>query len=130
MDKLQRMFLKQEKLQERLYPDFMLEWTANERTAYIKEMNIHLITELHEALQELPYFKPWKDYSNMNWQDEEKAFQKFREELVDMWHFFMNIMLAAELYPNLLYEMYLDKNEENHTRQDNGYAFRKEDSDG
>ena len=59
---LEEMLQKQEALQTRLGYDFS-NMTKEEITAYIKEFSIHLNQEVNEMLYELPYFKPWKDYS-------------------------------------------------------------------
>jgi len=120
MEMLTDMLEHQERFQKRLYPD-MDDWTVEQRAAYIKEMSIHLTAEIHEALYELPFFKPWKDYSNLAQIEQDLAMHKVQEELVDAWHFFMNIMLAADFDAKLWYSMYLRKIGINHKRQDEGY---------
>lgn len=121
MSKLQEMLNAQENLQERLGYD-VKEMTAKEITAYIKEHSIHLNQEMNEMLYELPWFKPWKDYSNMTLDEEMTAFNKAREEYIDMLHFMLNIGLALGFEEADMHNMYFDKNKENHKRQDDGYT--------
>lgn len=124
MDKLMHMLVTQGTFQKRLNPDFC-NMDEKERVAFIKEHSIHLNQEINEMLYELPFFKPWKDYSNMSPEAIEVAFAKARMECIDAWHFFMNIMLALGFSAEEFYEMYLAKNSENHRRQDEGYTADK-----
>ena len=124
MEKLEHMLDMQQTFQERLGADFN-NMSIKERVAFIKEHSIHLNQEINEMLYELPYFKPWKDYSSLTETDELLAIDKARMECIDAWHFFMNIMLALGFSPEGFYEMYLAKNKENHRRQDDGYTADK-----
>lgn len=121
---LETMLKKQLEFQKRLGADFT-DMSTEERTAFIKEHSIHLNQEINEMLYELPYFKPWKDYSGMSEEAIAVAFAKARMELVDAYHFFMNIMLGLGFTANELYSMYMQKNAENNRRQDDGYTFDK-----
>lgn len=118
------MLQKQEELQERLGYDFN-SMTREEITAFLKEFSIHLTQELHELLYELPYFKPWKDYSAITVDEYEDGMEKARKEFIDLFHFVLNMALALDLSANDIYNMYMDKNKENHERQDNGYTHDK-----
>ena len=124
MEKLEHMLDMQQTFQERLGADFS-NMSVKDRVAFIKEHSLHLNQEINEMLYELPYFKPWKDYSGLTEADECAAMDKARMECVDAWHFFMNIMLALGFQPESFYEMYLAKNKENHRRQDEGYTVDK-----
>lgn len=95
------------------------------RVAAIKEHSIHTNQEINEMLYELPYFKHWKDYSGMTDEEKEKAMVKAREELIDAWHFFMNMAIALGFTADAFYEEYLRKNGINHKRQDEGYTHDK-----
>lgn len=119
--KLDDMMYKQQVFQERLGANFS-SMTTRDRIVFIKEHSIHLNQEINEMLYELPYFKPWKDYTNITEQDEQEAIQKACMECIDAWHFFMNIMLALGFSPKSFHEMYVAKNKENHRRQDAGYT--------
>lgn len=122
--KLEAMMEKQREFQMRLNPDFN-NMSVEQRVAFIKEHSIHLNQEVNEMLYELPYFKPWKDYSNMSNEDIEVAWEKAMMECVDAWHFFMNIMIALGFSAAIFHEMYMAKNQENHRRQDEGYTADK-----
>lgn len=92
-----------------------------ERAAFIRDHFVYLDQELQEMLYEIPYFKHWKDYSKMTDEEISAAYVKAKEELVDSWHFFMNLMLALGMTATELYEGYLIKSKENIRRQEEGY---------
>jgi len=115
---LEIMFNKQNELQERLGFD-VSKMTQQEKTAYMKEHMWYMITELDEAFREMPYGKPWKKYDNF---DMDLHAENLKEELVDVFHFFMNVMLAAGMNAQDLFDIYCKKNAINHNRQDNNYG--------
>lgn len=124
MGKLQEMLNMQNDLQARLGYDIQA-MDAQERTEFIKEFSIHLNQETNEMLYELPFFKPWKDYSGMTLEEHVIQHQKATEEFIDMLHFFLNIALALGADEDKLHEAYMAKNAENHVRQDGGYTHDK-----
>lgn len=74
--------------------------------------------ETIEMLRELPFHKPWRDYSN--W-DREKIVEQFslaREEWTDMFIFLMNIAVFLNLDEDSIKELYLEKLGLNHKRQE------------
>ena len=92
-----------------------------ERAAFIRDHFVYLDQELQEMLYEVPFFKHWKDYSKMTDKELAHAYDKAKEELVDAWHFFMNLMLGLGMTADDLYSGYLIKNKENIRRQEEGY---------
>ena len=124
MNNLEAMLNKQREFQMRLNPEF-LDMSVKDRVAFIKEHSIHLNQEINEMLYELPYFKPWKDYSSVGPEAENVMLAKARMECIDAWHFFMNIMLALGFTAEEFTYMYMAKNKENHRRQDDGYTADK-----
>lgn len=124
MSQLQEMLDLQDQLQKRLGYN-IAGMSYEERVAFIKEFCIHAIQEMNEMLYELPFFKPWKDYSNMTEDEIRKAFSKSRKEFIDFWHFVLNLALALGFTADLLYMEYINKNQENHRRQDEGYTHDK-----
>ena len=118
---LQEMLDKQLELQKRLGYDIE-NMDVFERTDYIKEFSIHLTQELHEMLAELPYFKGWKDYTQLGEEDIQEAMKRAREEYIDMFHFVLNIGIGLGMTPDEIYMLYMGKNMENHRRQTNGYV--------
>lgn len=107
-DKLDMMFSMQYHLQKRLnyvFKDF--------DNHYFNLMYIGCITELSEVMENTKW-KPWKKSSHND-------IGKVKEELVDVLHFFINMCLACNFTSEELYHMYIEKNNENNRRQNNGY---------
>lgn len=107
MDKLDEIFQKQLEFQKRVgnipYKDVQ----------FIKDMTLAAMDELMESLREIPW-KPWKKQQEFN-------MASFKEELIDLLHFFVNLCLAAGMDSNEVHELYLLKNKVNNQRQDEGY---------
>lgn len=122
---LQVMFDKQRAFQTSLGTN-LDNLSIQERVAYIKEHSIHLSQEINESLYELPFFKPWKDYTGMTVGEQELAMDKARKELIDAWHFFMNMALAMGFSPLSFYLEYMSKHKENYKRQEEGYTHDKQ----
>ena len=85
----------------------------DERIQFIKDMTMALSAELQEMLDEVGW-KPWATSRHVN----EEAMQG---ELVDIFHFFMNLCMAANLTPDMLFEKYQAKRAKNIARQEEGY---------
>jgi dimeric dUTPase (all-alpha-NTP-PPase superfamily) len=81
-----------------------------DETAWIEKQALALIVELGEVLEEAGY-KWWKNPEPVN-----RA--ALHEELVDVFHFFVALCLAAGMSADDLYAGYLAKNAENQRRQD------------
>ena len=111
VQELKEMFDKQRALQERL-GEFPLNSTAKLQD-FINTQSLALIDEVMEALRETPW-KPWKKNQYMKQEE-------FKEELVDAWHFLINLTLASGMTHEELYARYCGKNKINHNRQDTGY---------
>ena len=71
---------------------------------------------VHEAieLQRETNWKWWKKENAMNK-------DKIQEEIIDIWHFLIQLSIEAGLDSKKLVEKYLQKNEENLKRQVKGY---------
>lgn len=71
---------------------------------------------LHEVV-ELQRETGWK------WWKTEKAIedQRIQEEIIDLWHFLIQLSIEAGLDPELLISKYVEKNKENTKRQQQGY---------
>jgi dimeric dUTPase (all-alpha-NTP-PPase superfamily) len=122
-DKLVGLMTKQRQLQEDLGYNFET-MTKEERSAYIKEYAQHTDHEIHEMLQELPFFKSWKKY-NTDPEAMALAYAKSRKEWVDVLHFFLNVTIALGFTPDELYHMYMDKHQENYSRQEDTSNYKK-----
>lgn len=86
---------------------------GEERIQFIKDHVMALEDELHEFLSETGW-KPWALSRHVN----EVAAQG---ELVDAFHFFMNLCLVVGLSPEMLYLKYTQKRTRNIERQQEGY---------
>src|SRR5690606_23168798 len=76
-------------------------------------MHIALIDELHEALAEIGW-KPWATSQHFNQ-------AAVKGELVDAFHFFMNLCMVAKVSPEDLIQGYINKSAKNIQRQADGY---------
>ncbi len=71
---------------------------------------------LHEAV-ELQRETNWKW-----WKKETKTdIDKVQGEIIDIWHFMIQVSIEAGLDPKRLVEKYMEKNRENLSRQERGY---------
>lgn len=117
-DRLSKMFELQHELQVQSYGVMPRRMTRDERIQYVKDMTLAAVHELGEALDETDW-KPWSVSSRGINVD------AYVGELVDVWHFLMNLMLAAGYEPAVaadkLYEGYLVKRGINRQRQLDGY---------
>ena len=112
---------KQLELQTRLGTDFA-NLNEEERAKFMRDHRGYMEDEIAEALYEMPNYKMWKDYSNMDEEARNIAWAKVRMELIDALHFFVNLLLCAGMTAEEVHYMYMAKNKENHRRQDAGYT--------
>lgn len=104
--KLEQMFLAQYNLQ-----NFMNNHIYTQE--YRNMMFLAIIDEVCEAMRETPW-KSWKKNQKLN-------INEFQEEIVDIWHFLINLSISAGLTPDILYHKFILKNEKNFKRQNNDY---------
>lgn len=83
------------------------------RITNFKESLFALEHELHEAVDEMGW-KSWATSRHFNT-------ERVQAELVDVWHFFMNLMIHAGMSADDLYQQFLTKHEVNWRRQQDGY---------
>jgi dUTPase len=88
--------------------------TGDERAESIRLNVLALTDELHEALRESGW-KTWASSRHLNR-------YKFKEELIDAWHFFMNLWLIADGTEDEFLSMYFRKRQTNLNRYENGYT--------
>lgn len=114
LDRLGEMFELQGDLQRNTYgahPSDIID--ATELITFIKDMKLAADAELQEFLDETGW-KPWATSRHVN---EEAA----QGELVDVFHFFMNLCMAVNMTPDMLFEKYKAKRTKNQKRQVEGY---------
>lgn len=112
-DPLSVMMRMQRNLQTESFGTDPTKLTGVDRIQFFKEMKLALDDEMHEALDEMGW-KIWA--TSKHWNDE-----AVKSELIDAWHFFMNLMLVAGLTPDELLTRYLKKHGVNVARQEAGY---------
>lgn len=113
MSDLNQLFEAQRQLQINSYGKDPADLEGVERIQFYKDMHIALMDELHEALGEVGW-KPWATSRHVN----EEALQG---ELIDAFHFFMNLCMTAHLDPFELVQKYMAKRDKNAKRQEEGY---------
>ena len=84
------------------------------RDHYVQAMALALMVEVGEAMQEIS----WKPWATGQWFHREA----YLEELIDVLHFWMNLVLVATDKPEELLAAYQRKAEVNVNRQATGYT--------
>lgn len=113
MRSLAEMMDAQQHLQEIINGKRLDQFTDEERMEALRINVLALIKELGEALDETGW-KPWATSNHIN------AYA-FKGEIVDAWHFLMNLMLHVGMTPEDLYDGYFIKHRINLKRQRDGY---------
>jgi dimeric dUTPase (all-alpha-NTP-PPase superfamily) len=117
MDRLEEMLRMQEELQRKYNGGFAPQDLEGERRIdFIRTMILATEDELHEALRETAW-KPWSNHLIRGINRE-----GFLSEMIDAWHFYMNLLLVANITADEFFNAYLRKNQINHDREDNGYV--------
>lgn len=112
-DTLGKLFELQKKLQTRYYND--VDELPKEMPEKIPIQITSLIAELGEILEENQKWKNWRkkvpsvDYENL------------LIEIVDAFHFLINITLFLGFDSHDVYNKFIEKNKENNERQNKGY---------
>ena len=119
MDKLDRMFEIQNALQDRLGTWKKIE-NESDKQQFVNQMILAVVEEAIETLKKSPYKNP--SFVKFGWKTTQVWDEKmFKMELIDIFHFIMNLSLAVGMNADEFFQVYCDKNKENHERQDNGY---------
>lgn len=115
IDRLGEMFERQDALQIGAYEPHTSprDFTQEAKIAFIQTNILALTDELHEALGETGW-KPWATSKHIN-------VAAYKGELIDAWHFFMNLCIVVGMTPEELYMGYLVKRGKNIKRQEEGY---------
>lgn len=77
---------------------------------WMQKYTLAMLSEMAEMLDEVN-FKWWKNPKELD-------SAALKEELVDIFHFYLSMCLAAGLDAEEMYRIYLDKNAENMARQE------------
>jgi len=103
----------QRELQRRINGYDIRDQSIELRVANISLNVLACTDELHEALGETSW-KPWAKSTFIN--DEQ-----LKKELIDAWHFLMNLFLHADMNAEEIMKRYAEKQRVNLKRQDDGY---------
>lgn len=111
--------------------------TLGQKYDWLRDNKVALDDEFREVVDALAginkpvkersaLWKKWKknyfDLRNEKFDDlTEEEKREFKLELCDMFHFFMNLMLACEISAKEMFELYYYKNRENFERIKNNY---------
>jgi len=125
--KLKEMFELQDKLQRRLgtwnkIEDMTLSLIQKEarKQQFANQMFLAMMEEVVEIMRETAYKNP--EFVPFGWKkDQHLNKEKLLGEIVDLWHFMMNICLVYGFTADDFYNEYAKKNNINHVRQDNNY---------
>ncbi|NIL33282.1 dUTPase [Bacillus thuringiensis] len=115
-DKLNELFALQSELDNRIISERNIEKSLDE---WVVGITLSMESEIDEIRREV----------NWKWWKNEKPIDKeaLQGEVIDMWHFLISLSLICGLSAEDVYRIYLEKNRENHARQDGtsmkeGYA--------
>jgi len=119
-DKLDEIFKKQYDLQTRLGTFDKINQSPSMRQQFINQMILGIQEEAVEIMRESPYKNP--EYVPFGWKKgQEGNNEKFKDEIADLVHFVVNLCLVSGMDSNELHNRYMNKNKENHERQDRNY---------
>lgn len=110
---LEDIFELQIAFQKFLGNNFHASINSKENIELIKNQTLAIIDEVMESLREIPW-KPWKNDNLIN-------LKKYRIELIDIFHFLINLFLLAGMTPQMVWDYFKEKNDINIRRQKDGY---------
>lgn len=106
-DRLEKIFEMQKALNDEIVETRGISGISEDE--WIQKQILALISELSEVMDEVN-FKWWKNKKPINEDN-------LKEEIVDVFHFFVSMCLTAGMDAEELFRRYLAKNEENFKRQ-------------
>ena len=119
MDKLKYMLEKQRELQNKLGIYEKIE-NEGDKQQYINQMILAIQEEAIEIMRETAYKNP--EYVKFGWKKGQKSNPElFKEEIVDLWHFLMNLIIISGMDTDEFFQRYLNKNDLNHKRKEERY---------
>ncbi len=109
MDKLDEIFYRQAGFDNRLSVERGLDY--GDTSEWIQRGVLAMMSELAELLDATRSWKWWKNPEPIDREN-------LKEELVDILHFYVSTCLKAGFTSEDLFDAYIEKNRENHDRQD------------
>lgn len=95
-------------------PKYALTIISKENVDILQLQTLALVDEAMESLREIPW-KPWKIINTSF------DLEAYRMELIDIFHFLINLFIFAGMDVPMVLKYYLEKNKINKERQKNGY---------
>lgn len=92
----------------------------SDKQKFVNQMILACQEEIIEIMRETSYKNPnfvefgWK--KNQSWN-----LKNYKEEIIDLWHFVMNLCLVVGMSSEEFFEIYKKKNKENLERWNNDY---------
>lgn len=103
----------QKKLQEEVFGHDFASMSTEDRIEFITWNILAATDELHEALNEVGW-KPWASSKHINT-------ESFKSELIDVYHFLMNLFIVAGMDEDEVKAAYFAKRAKNVKRHEVGY---------
>lgn len=117
-NQLRDLFDKQSVLQRKM-KNFPLKGNK-QKQEFININVLACLDELSEILRETAWKNP--KYIKYGWKKTQKLNPElFKEEIIDLWHFIINLSLVSGMDSDELYRRFINKNKTNHKRQKDGY---------
>lgn len=115
-DKLDSIYEMQTKLDDKIVAERGIDKSMDE---WVIGLSIAMESEIDEIRREVNW-KWWKNPKKVD-------VEALQGEVIDMWHFLLSLSRHVGLTPSEIYRIYMEKNAENHDRQDGksvkgGYA--------
>ena len=120
-DKLEHMFQQQEEFMKllqktRKFPDWPIDISAKPGQQLCREIMLSSVEEYFEAMQHL---KNWKKHRATEIKDIDR--DEFLEELCDMMHYFVELLLVVGISVDDFFNAYIQKGNINKVRIQEGY---------
>jgi dimeric dUTPase (all-alpha-NTP-PPase superfamily) len=118
-DKLNELYYMQTMLDDRIIIERDIKKSLDE---WVRDITIAMESEIDEIRREVNW-KWWKNAKPTN-------ITALQGEVIDMWHFLLSLSRRVGLSPDDIHRLYMEKNAENHARQDgtsdkDGYSVKE-----
>lgn len=87
----------------------------------IETLTQHYVLAMHVELDEFIEWTNWKKWKKTRVEYDDERIKELQVELIDLLHFWISLCILWEVTPEKVFDLYFEKNKENHNRQDRGY---------
>lgn len=98
------------------YHPYPVDMSSKDDQRHLRDVALRGVEEVFEALQHL---KNWKNHRSTDIPEVNK--DKFLEEWVDAFNFFLSVLVLAGYTPEDVFKMYVEKDKIIHERLESGY---------